>query len=200
MPLSAPVEREHHHTRAYDFKGFRRSDGLWDIEGHLTDAKTYSFTNRHRGRIEAGEPVHDMWIRLTIDETFRVHAIEAATDAGPFAVCPAIIPNFQKVVGMKIGPGWRQALRRELGGIEGCTHLVEMLGAMATVAYQTLFPTLARKSREASGDGAAKGAGTAPKRPALIDSCHAYASDGEVVRHAWPEWYTGPRQRNSGGD
>lgn len=26
----------------------------------------------------------------------------------------------------------------------------------------------------------------------LIDSCHAYASDGAVVRRRWPDLYTGP--------
>ncbi|MBO6784243.1 MAG: DUF2889 domain-containing protein, partial [Alphaproteobacteria bacterium] len=45
MPLSPPAEREHIHTRTVECAGYRRTDGLWDIEGHLTDVKTYTFEN-----------------------------------------------------------------------------------------------------------------------------------------------------------
>ena len=181
MPLPPPVEREQQHCRQYDFRGYRRADGLRDIEGHLTDTKTYGFDNDHRGRIEAGDPIHNMWIRLTIDEELLIHDIEAVTADGPYATCPAITPNFKKIKGERIGAGWRQRVRAKLGGTEGCTHLVEMLGAMATVAFQTLYPTWARKRAKAS----------TTKRPALIDTCHAYASDGEIVKKVWPDFYTG---------
>ena len=54
----------------------------------MTDTKTYGLENRDRGRIEPEEPIHEMWLRLTIDEEFQVRDIEAVTDAGPFAICP----------------------------------------------------------------------------------------------------------------
>jgi len=181
MPLSPPVDREHLHTRHYDMRGYRRADGLWDIEGHLTDTKTYGFSNDHRGEIEAEEPLHDMWIRLTIDEDFMIKDIEAVTEAGPYEACPAIAPNFAKVIGFRIGPGWRQKVRQQLGGTEGCTHLVEMLCAMATVAFQSLYPVLAKKDSLTRRKD----------RPGFIDSCHAFRSDGPVVKKAWPEFYTG---------
>ena len=68
MPLSTPAPREHVHTRAITIEGFRRADGLYDIEAHLTDAKTFGQTNYDRGYIEPGEPIHDMRLRLTVDE------------------------------------------------------------------------------------------------------------------------------------
>ncbi len=182
MPLSPPAERESLHSRRYDFGGYRRRDGLWDIEGHMTDTKTYAFTNAHRGEIRPGEPIHDMWIRLTIDESLVVQDIEAETDAGPFAVCPAITPNFKRMVGVRLGRGWHRQVRDKLGGVEGCTHLVEMLQAMATVAFQSLYPVLAKKARENPHPG---------RQSPLIDSCHAFKSDGEVVKQQWPEHYTG---------
>ncbi len=38
MPLSPPAaSREHIHTRVVECRGYRRDDGLWDIEGHITD-------------------------------------------------------------------------------------------------------------------------------------------------------------------
>ena len=81
MPLSEPVARRHLHTRTVVIEGFAREDGLWDLEGRMTDAKTYAFPNQDRGVIAAGEPLHDMRVRLTIDSEMRVHSVEASTEA-----------------------------------------------------------------------------------------------------------------------
>jgi hypothetical protein len=182
MPLSEPAApRQHIHTRRVEVRGYRREDGLWDIEGHLADTKTYSFDNLDRGAVRAGDPVHDMWLRLTVDDELRVHAVEAVTDAAPYGVCPVITPNFQRLVGVRIGPGFRRELKQRLGGREGCTHLLELLGPIATTAYQTILPLKAEELRAKGG----------PRRPRFLDTCHALASDGEVVRRHWPEFYTG---------
>jgi hypothetical protein len=81
-------------------------------------------------------------------------------------------------------------VRELLGGTAGCTHLVELLGPVATTAFQTIFPYRDRQRRgEGSADhGAAE---RSRRKPRLIDTCHAFASDGEVVKHYWPEFYTG---------
>ena len=184
MPLSAPVERERLHDRRYEFQGFRRTDGLWDIEGRMVDTKTYDFPNHDRGTVHAGTPVHDMLIRLTLDDNFVVRDIEAVTEAAPFAICPAITDSFSVIKGLKLGAGWRRQLKDKLGGVKGCTHHVEMLAAMGTVAYQTMWKRVSREMSE-------KGSRPA-RRPGLIDSCHAFASDGPVVHRSWPEFYTGP--------
>ncbi len=181
MPLPPPVERQHLHTRTFQFSGYRRGDGLWDIDGHMTDIKTYGFKNDFRGEIGPEEPLHDMWIRLTLDDDFLVHDIEAATEAAPYQVCPQITPNFKKVIGVRVGRGWRQKIRERVGGVEGCTHLVELLGAMATVAFQTIYPVLAKTAT----------ARASTQKPVLIDSCHAFRADGEVVKKTWPDFYTG---------
>ncbi|RMD60881.1 MAG: DUF2889 domain-containing protein, partial [Alphaproteobacteria bacterium] len=137
MPLSPPHAREHLHTRTIDLRGYRRDDGLFDIEAHLSDTKTYAFPNEHRGEIGPGEPLHDMWLRVTLDEDLIVRDIEAVTDAGPYALCPAVAPNFKRMIGVRMGAGWRRAVRARLGGVEGCVHLAETLVAMGTVAFQT---------------------------------------------------------------
>jgi hypothetical protein len=71
-PLSPPPERELLHSRDIVLRGYRRSDGLYDIEAHLTDTKTYGSANRDRGYIHAGEPIHGMWLRLTVDDQRRI--------------------------------------------------------------------------------------------------------------------------------
>jgi hypothetical protein len=183
MPLSEPAQRRHLHTRTVTIEGFAREDGFYDIEARMTDAKTYGFDNKDRGRIEAGEPVHDMRVRLTIDLDFRIHRIEASTEASPYRVCPEIAPSYQKLEGAVIGPGWRAKVREAMGGREGCTHISELLGAMATGAYQTLFPERARRSRETPPLPAKQG-----RRPGWINSCYALREEGPVVAREWPQW------------
>lgn len=186
MPLPDPAPREPVHTRRVECRGFRRADGLWDIEGHLVDTKAYAFPNAWRGTLEPGDPVHEMRLRLTVDDSFTVREVAAATDASPYAVCPTITPAFQALVGLQIGPGWSRAVRERLGGVRGCTHLVELLGPIATTAFQSIYPILLG-GREHSG-------GTAPETPPkLLNTCHAYRADGEIVRRIWPTHYTGPK-------
>jgi hypothetical protein len=183
MPLTAHAPRKPMHHRRVDCRGYLRDDGMWDIEGHLVDTKPYDLPNPDRGgTIHAGESLHEMWIRLTVDTDLVVQAVEAKTDFGPYSLCGDITDNFRALVGLRIAAGWTQKTRELLGGVKCCTHLVELLGPVATTAFQTVYP--ARVKREGAGRKAGK--------PLLLDSCHAYRSDGPVVREKWPEFYTGP--------
>jgi hypothetical protein len=190
MPLSASAPREHLHTRQIECQGFQRADGLWDIEAHMTDRKTYSFPSDERGEVTAGTPIHDMWVRVTLDDGFHILAIEAVTDSSPYSVCPSITPNFQRLVGLRIGPGFNARVRERLGGTEGCTHLVELMGPLATTAFQTIFAAKHRAERE-RGKKSEAPTGKPLKRPALLGTCHAFAPDSPVTKRNWPEFYTG---------
>jgi hypothetical protein len=190
--LSTPMPREAQHFRDYQFAGYRRADGLFDIEGRMTDRKSYSFPSEWRGRIQEGEPIHDMRIRLTLDEGFVIHDVECVTAAGPYEICPAITPAFAALKGERVGRGWSRTLREKFGGRNGCVHHVEMLRAMATVAFQTLYGWQERRRRETGAtqkDGPPAAEAAPGRRPGFIDSCHALASDGEVVRTHYPQFY-----------
>lgn len=186
MPLPDATTRRHVHTRAIDYRGFEREDGLWDIEAHMTDVKTYSFQNNWRGEVEAGVPLHEMLLRVTIDDSFVIKEVYAATEHSPFQMCPDIAPNYQKLVGIRMGPGWRKAIRQQVGGIEGCTHLTELLFPMATVAMQTIWPLLRHRQKKADSD-----VGDQSKRPVVLNTCHAWSTDSEVVKENAPKFYTG---------
>ena len=88
MPLSQPADRERLHTRSIEINGYRRADSQFDIEAHLTDVKSYGQTNYDRGFIDAGDPIHDMWLRLTVDESMQINAVEAVSDKTPYQLCP----------------------------------------------------------------------------------------------------------------
>ena len=111
MPLSPPVGRQHLHTRKVTCQGFYRDDGLYDIEGRITDEKTYEHANEWRGPLQPGDYVHDMSIRLTIDHRFTIVDVEAVTDKSPYRMCGDITPNFKKLIGLRIGGGFTRAVR-----------------------------------------------------------------------------------------
>ncbi|HRJ60347.1 MAG TPA: DUF2889 domain-containing protein, partial [Azospirillaceae bacterium] len=147
MPLSTPAPRQPIHARDILCRGYRRDDGLWDIEGWLSDTKDYGFETYERGMIAAGDRIHGMWLRLTLDDDFTVRGVEAVTDDSPYRGCPSITPNFQRLLGLTVGAGWNRAVKERLSGVHGCTHLVEMLGPLATVAFQTIYPILVREQQ-----------------------------------------------------
>lgn len=199
MPLSPPIGRQHLHTRRVVCQGFFRDDGMWDIEGRITDEKSYEHANEWRGPLKPGDFVHDMSIRLTIDHSFTIVDAEAVTDKSPYSMCGDIAPAFKKLVGLRIGGGFHRAVRERLGGIHGCTHIVELLGPVATTAFQTVSSKKAsdlnRAHREKSGTLPPKDPNAAPKprrKPYMLDTCHTWASDSEVTKRWVPHFYTGP--------
>ena len=178
MPLSEPAPRERLHRRAITIDGYRRADGLFDIEAELVDTKTYTLKLQHR-TAEPGEPLHRMSLRLTVDEDMTIHAAEAETQAGPYAVCGGGAASFASLAGLRIGPGFVREAMARLGGPAGCTHIRELVQQMGTVVIQTLFGQRSRPIDEQK------------MAARMVNSCHAFAADGPVVRRRWPHLYTG---------
>ena len=171
------VPRERLHCRTVTFDGFARTDGLFDIEAHIVDVKDHDF-DLLTGIRPAGIPVHDMWVRVTIDREFVIHAIEAVTDSMPYAGgCDRITPAYGKLVGANLVSGFRKHLHDLLGGVRGCTHITEMLSYLPTAAVQTF----AGLQREDEGEG----------KPFQLDRCHALETTSNTVRRYYPKWYRG---------
>lgn len=180
MPLSAPAPRRPVHERRIACWGYEREDGLFDIEGHLHDSKGYTFENEWRGTLTPGMPVHDMWLRMTIDADLVIQAVEITSDATPYPACPAILPNYEKLVGLRIGAGFTRDARAHIGRVLGCTHQTELLGRMATVAMHTVLPL-----RKGNGYEIME-----KKLPSsLLDSCHTLSRSSETVKQRWPDSY-----------
>ena len=140
MPLSAPsAHRTPQHLRHVHYRSFLRSDGLWDVEGELIDSKAIDTPRLNGpGVRQAGDPIHHMHIRVTIDTQLVVHAIEASMQAHPVPGCPGALQAMQRMVGCSMARGWRRAIDTHLSGVVGCTHLRELLNNMATAAFQSI--------------------------------------------------------------
>lgn len=177
MPLSPPVvPRQSLHRRNITIRGYKREDGLFDIEGHLHDTKDIDFKVASGSR-RAGESLHSMWLRITIDATLTIVDAEAASDAMPYVgYCDQIAPDYKKLIGMAIRPGFTNRVREQLGGIHGCTHITELIGSLATTAFQTI---------------AGQGLQNPDHKPFQLDRCHALRTDGPAIAHYYPQWYRG---------
>ncbi len=126
------------HKRTITCEGYARDDGLWDIEARIVDTKTYPIDEPYRGHRAAGSHVHDMRLRLTLDASMTVTDIAVATEHAPYSQCFTVESAFKRLIGARIGAGWRKAVQAAVGGTRGCTHLKELLMPAATVAFQTM--------------------------------------------------------------
>ena len=185
MPLPEPVARQPIHTRAIELRGYKRADGLYDIEGHLVDTKPFDF-RLAAGLRPAGEPIHDMWLRITVDRELRIVDAAAAMDGMPYVGdCDRIVPAYGKLVGLAIRPGYNQKVKELLAGVRGCTHITELAGALATAAFQTMAGQRLQPSDQ---------------RPFQLDKCHALESTQPAVARFYPKWYTGKEPIEAAGE
>jgi hypothetical protein len=178
MPLPPPsVSRTLAHTRRVRFEAYKRADGSWDLEAHLTDIKPFDY-RLSSGIRPAGQPVHDMWIRLTIDRRLAIVDALVLVEAMPYAgACSEIAPDYGRgLVGLNLARGFRKAVQERFGRVAGCTHLNEVLAQFPTAAIQAL----AGERIDNEDDGA---------KPFQLDQCHALDTRGETVRRYYPRWH-----------
>jgi hypothetical protein len=177
MPLPvSEVERELRHTRRVRYEGYKRADGLWDIEAHLSDTKSHDYQLK-TGVRRAGQPIHEMWLRVTIDRTMTILDAVASSDAVPYpGGCEGIAPAYRKLIGLNLMRGFRKAAWELFGSVKGCTHLTELLAGLPTAAIQSF----AGEMKEERDDG---------RKPFQLDQCHALETSTETVKRWYPKWY-----------
>ena len=178
MPLSSPLApRQRLHTRELRYDGFRLAGGGYEIEARLVDVKDDDY-ELASGVRRGGDPVHDMSVRVTFTPDFVITGVEACSDWVPYpGGCDTIGPAYARLVGVSLMQGFRNALRERLGGIEGCTHITEMLGGLPTAAVQ-MRASEVRETDDVDG-----------VKPFQLDRCHALVTTGATVRRYYPRWY-----------
>jgi hypothetical protein len=193
MPLSPPVSRQLRHRRAIRMEAFERDDGLWDIEACLTDEKPRD-VKLATGVRPQGLPIHELWLRITIDRSFTIVDAEAASEWAPYAgLCAASNPAYRALIGLNLVQNFRRESSRLLAGTTGCTHLTELCAVLPTAAIQAFAGEVWNTEKggapgKPAGSSADKEADSG-KPPFQLGRCNALRFDGEAVRQYYPRWF-----------
>ena len=139
----------------------------------MLDTKPHAFEIEGEGEWAPNEAIHQMSIRVTLDETMVIRDIAVCMDAHPHDPCPQAMPPMQGLIGETLGKGWRKTIERHLGGTVGCTHLRELLFNLATAAFQTRSASFSP-----SGDG---------RPPIHLGQCRAWAVRRPGGREGLPD-------------
>ncbi len=176
---TAATSRQLKHHRQIDVKIYSRGDGLWEVDAELFDIKTRDAPLGGGVRL-AGEPIHDMLLRLVVDEHFNVIESGSQTRAMPYpGHCDDLGDAYARLVGLNLLRGFWPAVRQRLGGVLGCTHLTELCQVLPTAVVQAF----AGEVIDTRGDG------HSARQPFQIDGCHALRADAPTVQTFYPRWY-----------
>ena len=124
-------------------------------------------------------------VRLAIDDSMTIREAEATMRATPYPTCVEVEPILQRLVGERIGPGWRELVRRKIGRLETCTHLSELLGPAVTTLFQTLS-----SGKDPEGRSSLDNQRDRTERPFFVGGCHSWRPDGPIVADMFPQFAT----------
>ena len=176
---TAASERQLKHRRSIDVQIYARGNGLWEVDAHITDVRPVT-TQMVTGPLPAGEPIHDMLLRLVVDEQCNIVEAGAQTTAMPYpGQCDTYGDVYGRLVGLNLMKGFRQAVKERVGGAQACTHITELAQVLPTAVVQA-FAGEVIDTRGASADST---------QPFQIDRCHALRANGPTVQAYYPRWY-----------
>jgi hypothetical protein len=181
MNLPPAQPRALSHTRAVTYHGYRRDDGLWDIEAHLRDSKPAPYEVPGEKKWAPHEAIHDMSIRLTVDMQLVVQDIAVAMPSTPHDDCVSTQDPMQAMIGCSLASGWRKAIEERLGREKGCAHLRELLFNMATAAFQTVQATFAVTHPDVP--------------PPHLGKCKSWGFGTKLVQRRYPTFYMWPEKK-----
>jgi hypothetical protein len=178
LPPAAPT-RQLKHRRSIDVSVHARGNGLWEVDAEIRDTKTRD-AKLAGGIRAAGEPIHDMLLRIVVDERFNILEAGSETRAMPYpGHCDDLGDTYAQLVGLNLLKGFRRDVKERLGGTAGCTHLTELTQVLPTAVIQAFAGEVINTREDGSSD----------TPPFQLDRCHALRRDGPAVARFYPRWH-----------
>jgi len=163
------------HTRSIEVTTYDYDGQKIIVEGFLKD---YRF---QESRVITGETfpsgvIHHMAIRLLVNcSNLLIEDIDVDMISVPREECRETIGCLAPIKGLTITKGFTAKVKNLAGGKKGCTHLVELLQAMAPAAIQGYAAYQSNKPAVFDPDRARM------ILEFLINTCHAWRKDGPLV-------------------
>jgi hypothetical protein len=167
---------DHVHQRAIEVKSHVLEDGRLIVEGWLRDDRfvdgyTWAGERRPKG------VVHWIGARFLIGGwPITIEAAEAEMLRTPHELCPTTVDTIERLVGLRIIPGYTDRVKALLGGTEGCIHLSHLVGAMGSAAVHGYWTQHSRERRPLP-NSLEEMEGLA----VVIDSCRLWKKDGPLL-------------------
>ncbi|MDL2268468.1 DUF2889 domain-containing protein [Desulfosarcina sp. OttesenSCG-928-A07] len=144
------------------------------IEGALQDRR-HMDTHFPDGKVNPPYVVHHMVIRMAIHlPENTITDIEVDMPTIPNADCIDTKNSLEPIIGLRVAAGFMSAVRKRIPRKDGCTHLLELLTAMAPAVFQGAWS--ARVSRPIDSETFRRMSG------GLKNTCYAWREEGELVR------------------
>lgn len=163
------------HTRNIEVSTYECDGQRIIVEGCLKDDR---FQDSHTltGEIFPRGVIHHMCIRLLVNcSNFVIEDIDVDLVSVPREVCRETIDCLAPIKGLTITRGFTSKVKKIAGGSKGCTHLMELLTAMAPAAVQGFAAHQSQKPSGVDADQAKM------FLKYLINTCHAWREDGPFV-------------------
>ena len=163
------------HTRNIEVTTYDYDGQKIIVEGFLKDDR-FQETHAITGEKFPSGAIHHMTIRLLVNcSTLLIENIDVDLISVPREVCRETIDCLTPIKGLTITKGFTAKVKKLAGGKKGCTHLVELILAMAPAAIQGFATYQSRKSSVFD-----------PVRAKmilqfLVNTCHAWREDGPFV-------------------
>ena len=163
------------HARTLDIATYPYENGKLIVEGVLKDER-FCPSHLMTGEVRPPGTLHHMRVRMVVaGPDLVIEDIEADMPHTPRDECRETEESLQPVIGMSISAGFTHRVKTALGGPSGCSHLTELLLAMAPAAVQGFWSNLVRT----------------PYNPAdysekameiVLDTCRVWRADGPTVK------------------
>lgn len=167
--------RERIHSRAISISTYEYDGERIIVEGSLKEDRHLD-THAITGETFPHGVIHHMSIRLLVNaSTFVIEDLDMELLAVPRAICRETMGFLAPVKGMTIARGFTTRVKKLVGGNKGCTHVLELLLAMAPTVLQGVATHRANRPSRVDSDQAKM------ILKHLINTCHAWREDGPFV-------------------
>lgn len=162
------------HARNIEISTYESGSENIIVEGILKEDRLIPVYH-HSGEKHPPHTVHHMVIQMQIELlSLTIKEIKVKMPQTPHGDCIQTSNSLQKLIGMRIAPGFISKVKKTLGGINGCLHLTTLLLALAPAIIQGYW--VYRNKEEGNNE-------ISPEmvNDYLIDTCWVWRKDGPLA-------------------
>jgi hypothetical protein len=164
------------HERKIEMRTYPMKDDRLIVEGWLRDERLVPGYNWD-GRPRSPGVVHWMCVRLLVGGwPLTILDAEAEMRTVPNELCPTTAESVKRLIGLPIVSGFSGKVRKRLGGIRGCSHLLHLVLSMGPAALHGCWSQRSRAPRPLPGS-----LDEFPELTALVNSCKLWREDGPLI-------------------